>query len=724
MRKYLRCFIGVLLALCMCAPEGVMRALADEATATASQDATTTEQADESAEDASAGASSAEASQDASLPSGDGSASTQQTLQQMIDATTDGGIVTISSDMVLDETVTIPAGKSIVLTDDGSPHVITSTAEPMFKVEGTLTIAATSDGNLVFQGTASGARDQGTVATVTTGRLALQGGTLKGDAPSGVREGTVAVFGGTFDMSGGVITGEQKAASGYVSTATVLIFADDAGNGSTFTMSGGSITGNSPASSWPVLVSGSTMNMSGGSIDHNSGGIMGTSSTINLSGGTISDNASSGIRINANADLIMTGGSITGNSTTSYGGGIRIRSAGSAQISGGTIANNHADHSGGGIYANNCDGLAITACSITGNSAGDLGGGIYLNSTVATSRIDNVLITGNTATLMGGGLWCCPTSNATAYVTNGMALFDNAATGNPSAGDDYVNLDQSESGGAVVSISSRMLGGGLNAFYNDGAISCNADGSDFWSIWGIDGSVGRYDASNPGEQVTVDSRRVSRALKSMPSEAAKTVARAEATTIVSGNTAKAGGGTATNGTTTSGHDDEWELSIDKAWDGAIDASRQSAVPIYLVVDDVPLEYVMVGPENNWHATIAGLPDPDSVQKVTLVEGTIASDGTVSPSEPTDAWSIAYSGIDADSSTKTMSATVTNAPKSGIPSTPTSPSANSTATSAPIPKTGDGTISPVALVAASLASLAAARLVRRRAWAADESATRA
>jgi hypothetical protein len=87
MRKYLRCFIGVLLALCMCAPEGVMRALADEATATASQDATTTEQADESAEDASAGASSAEASQDASLPSGDGSASTQQTLQQMIDAT-------------------------------------------------------------------------------------------------------------------------------------------------------------------------------------------------------------------------------------------------------------------------------------------------------------------------------------------------------------------------------------------------------------------------------------------------------------------------------------------------------------------------------------------------------------------------------------------------------------------------------------------------------------
>lgn len=71
MRKYLRCFIGVLLALCMCAPEGVMRALADEATASVSQDAATTEQADESAGDASA-----EASQGASLPSGDGSAST------------------------------------------------------------------------------------------------------------------------------------------------------------------------------------------------------------------------------------------------------------------------------------------------------------------------------------------------------------------------------------------------------------------------------------------------------------------------------------------------------------------------------------------------------------------------------------------------------------------------------------------------------------------------
>ncbi|MGN0034318.1 MAG: hypothetical protein ACI364_01130, partial [Coriobacteriales bacterium] len=298
-----------------------------------------------------------------------------------------------------------------------------------------------------------------------------------------------------------------------------------------------------------------------------------------------------------------------------------------------------------------------------------------------------------------------------------------STTGSPSAGDDFVNLDQSDSEGAMATISSRMLGGGLNAFYNDGGIVYNASGSGFWGKWNVDGSAARFDASNPGEQVSVDGTRASRALKSMPSEAAKAAAKAEATTIISGNTAEAGGGIATNGAITSGDDDEWSLAIDKVWDSSIDASKQSAVPVYIVVDDVPLEYVMVGPENDWHATISGLPDPSSVQKVAIVEGTIDSDGTVSPSEPTDKWNITYSSIDVDSSAKTMSATVANAPKPEAPSTPTAPSAGDTSADASVPQTGDGTVWPVALAAAALASLAVALLVRCRARATNEGATR-
>jgi LPXTG-motif cell wall-anchored protein len=233
--------------------------------------------------------------------------------------------------------------------------------------------------------------------------------------------------------------------------------------------------------------------------------------------------------------------------------------------------------------------------------------------------------------------------------------------------------------------------------------------------------------------VSVDGTRISHALKSMPSEAAKAAAKAEATTIISGNTAKAGGGIATNGAMTSGSEGEWTLNIDKAWDSSIDATKQSAVPIYVVVDGVPLEYVMVGSDNDWHAAISGLPDPSSVQKIALVEGTIDSDGNVNPNEPTDTRQISYSSIDVDADTKTMSAKVTNAPKPETPpadntkpetiSTPTTPSEDDSSESASIPQTGDETTSLAVPVIAVLASLAVAFLARRRIRTTDEDTTR-
>lgn len=44
-------------------------------------------------------------------------------------------------------------------------------------------------------------------------------------------------------------------------------------------------------------------------------------------------------------------------------------------------------------------------------------------------RIYNAVITGNSATLLGGGIWACPTGDTEAFVTNGAAIFDNAAEG-------------------------------------------------------------------------------------------------------------------------------------------------------------------------------------------------------------------------------------------------------------------------------------------------------
>lgn len=562
-------------------------------------------------------------------------ASSAQVLQQMVDDAVDGGTVKVTRDMTLDTTITIPQGKTITLTDDGSAHTLTSTAEPMFKVEGTLIIDASSDANLVLKGVANDMEAQGAIATVT-GKLVLRAGTLTGGKASGVYEGTVVVNGATFDMVGGKITGEQEAKYSRLSTATVIIKADAAGKGSTFNLSGGSITDNQPMSKVAVLLAKSVMNMTGGSIDHNSGGVVASfSSTFNLSGGSIANNKTTGVYLNAGTSFNMKGGTISGNHSI------------------GT--------SGGGIWATDTEGLNIQGGHIVDNIADVLGGGIYIDSNVSVACIANVLVAENTATLMGGGVWCCPTSNANINVTDGMAIFDNKTSGSSAAGDDFANLDQSETEGAVVSISRRMLGGGLNALYRDGEISYNANGKGFWGTWGVNSTAARFDAANPGEMQGVDGTRISRALKSMPSEAAKAAARAEATTIISGNTAKAGGGIATNGGFISGEHDEWQLSIKKAWDKDISLEDRSAVPVYIMVDGVAIDHVVLSADNNWHATLEGLPNPQTLGSVELLEGSMDAEGNPTATEPTNRWQISYSAIQQDTGAKTMSATVTNAP---------------------------------------------------------------
>lgn len=677
--KKLYCIMSALLALGICLPGGAMQAMAEEIAAPAQAVAGQVEgaaasaadggqnRADE-APDASADASSsatesapaadaapdrdpvadaapaskaADASGAAPAVAADAvpAAASAAELQQRIDEAPDGGTVVIAADLALDKTVVVPAGKSVTLTDDGSARTVSSTAEPMFQVDGTLAIAATADANLVFKGAATGAEDQGSIATVT-GTLDLRGGTLNGGPVNGIYEGALVMLGGTFDMSGGVVSNQERAAGTHVSTAAIIAKENASGQGSVFNLSGGTIADNRPASGASIILSHSALAMSGGSIERNSGGIVATAhSTVELSGGTIANNDGSGIHLNSGTGLTMTGGTISGN---------------------------RASGSGGGIYAQAVENLDIRAGSIVDNTAGNFGGGIYIDSTRVTARIDGALVADNTATLMGGGLWCCPTSQAVVNVTDGMAVFDNAVSGDPAAGADFANLDQSANEGAVVAIAERMLGGGLNAFYNDGGILYNPAGHGFWGKWDADPAAPRFDAANPGDPVSVDGTRVSRALKSLPSNEAKAAARAAATTIIAGNTAKSGGGIATNGSFASGTAGEWELAVSKVWDDAIDASLRESVPVYLVIDGTPLDYAMLTAENGYRASFKGLPDPSSVKSVAVVEGSIAEDGTVSPDEPTDRWQVVYGGIDVDAQAKTMSATVTNKPLLSIP----------------------------------------------------------
>ena len=176
------------------------------------------------------------------------------------------------------------------------------------------------------------------------------------------------------------------------------------------------------------------------------------------------------------ADVVMNGGTISGNTAYHHGGGVCV-----AGKSGGMGAGESAPCAftmNGGVIAE--------------NTAYNSGGGIYLNSndvTLNKGRIEN-----NTADIQGGGLWFCPTGDATLSVTNGAAVFDNTAGG---AGDDFVSVWKS--GRTHTStLANRMLGGGKVDWYKDGGIDDTV-----YSDWGVASDDPRFDPENPGESLSL-----------------------------------------------------------------------------------------------------------------------------------------------------------------------------------------------------------------------------
>ena len=81
-----------------------------------------------------------------------------------------------------------------------------------------------------------------------------------------------------------------------------------------------------------------------------------------------------GVEVRAGGVFTMTGGTISGNSST-YASGVDVN--GTFTMTGGTISGNMADSGGGGVYV--CWGyFTMTGGTITGNAAGDEGGGVYM----------------------------------------------------------------------------------------------------------------------------------------------------------------------------------------------------------------------------------------------------------------------------------------------------------------------------------------------------------
>ena len=99
-----------------------------------------------------------------------------------------------------------------------------------------------------------------------------------------------------------------------------------------------------------------------------------------------------GIYVQSGGELVLEGGSISGNRADSSGGGVVVAYGGKFTMNGGTISDNEAANMGGGIFAQ-CEQLSLNGGSVSNNKAAVNGGGIWFYHDCNIQG--NVSITGN-----------------------------------------------------------------------------------------------------------------------------------------------------------------------------------------------------------------------------------------------------------------------------------------------------------------------------------------
>ncbi|MDE7164787.1 MAG: hypothetical protein K2O04_05140 [Clostridiales bacterium] len=286
-------------------------------------------------------------------------------------------------------------------------------------------------------------------------RLAVGDGgelTLIDGAPQAVNKVTGKVSGTEKTVNGGVITGGLNGCV-YVTV------------GGTFNMNGGTMIGNEASYGGGVNVHQGTFNMNDGAIIDNQvtvsgGGVYVKSGTFNMEKGVISDNAvdyqygnGGGVYVCDGGKFNMNDGDITGNKVSKCGGGVGVNGATSKfTMTNGTISGNTADDAycgGGGVHVS-AGTFDMSAGKITGNygRAGS-GVGLYSNATFnmsGTAEISNN--TAGTVSQVGG---------------NGGGVYVYSSTFNMSGGTISENKAVSYSstigqgGGVIVSYSNSLF---------------------------------------------------------------------------------------------------------------------------------------------------------------------------------------------------------------------------------------------------------------------------
>ena len=217
----------------------------------------------------------------------------------------------------------------------------------------------------------------------------------------------VHVYGGTFDMYGGSITGNSSSSGG----GGVWM------QSGTFNLYDGSISGNETDRGGGVYMKDGTFNMYDGSISGNragtyGGGVYVEDGTFNMEGGSISDNRATGGYGGYGGGVGMKGGTfnmkggrIDKNKAPHNGGvyvgGGEFNMSGTASISGNKATESAGYNSQGGGVRVDKGMFNMSGGSITGNGGGD-GGGVYVGGG-AFHMSGTASISGNNAQSGGGG---------------------------------------------------------------------------------------------------------------------------------------------------------------------------------------------------------------------------------------------------------------------------------------------------------------------------------
>ena len=240
------------------------------------------------------------------------------------------------------------------------------------------------------------------------------GGTIDG-ADSGWGGTGIYLYNSTMDMYGGKITGGYASGNG----GGGAIALDDVN--CVFNMYGGEISGNRANRYGGAIFlngtlqskKGGTVNLYGGTISNNSAKIGGAiyavyGGTVNLFGGEISGNKATAngggaICLNHSGVLNMTRGKMQNNTAKTDGGAVNLY-ASTFTFSGGTISNNQASEYGGAVYLSISSKLNMTGGEISNNTAAEEGGAVHVYGQNSTFNLSGGTITGNEA-VDGGAVY-------------------------------------------------------------------------------------------------------------------------------------------------------------------------------------------------------------------------------------------------------------------------------------------------------------------------------